>query len=147
MDALSRWAVARRLPALTVRSAIRTTLKAVAVIKAQDAREQGSEEQAQKGEKRGWLSRIFDFAVDHVVPIVVGETEQADTRSWITLPSEIWIARVSVEPGEYDLIVEPECEDGRPCGARSLGRVSVGAGETIFRSCRLVGGPHPIRCD
>jgi hypothetical protein len=147
VDALSRWALSRRLPALTVRSAIRTTLKTVAVIKAQEAREEGREEQEKKGEERGWLARILDFTVDHVAPLVVGETEQADTRGWITLPSEIWIARVLVEPGEYDIVVEPEDDETGSCGARSIGRVSVGPGRKVFRSCRLVDRPHPIRCD
>jgi hypothetical protein len=147
IDALSRWTLARRLPALTARSAIRTTLKAVAVVKAQEAREKGREEQEEKGETRGWLARIFDFAVDHVVPVVVGETEQADTRSWITLPSEIWIARARVDPGEYELVVEVTAKGDRRCLSRSLGRVRVGRGGKVFRSCRLVGQPHPIRCE
>lgn len=147
VDALARWALSRRLPALVARSAIRTTLKTVPVMKAQDAREKGREEQEERGEDRGWLASLFDFAVDHVAPIVVGETEQADTRSWITLPAEIWIARARVGPGEYDVVVTPRGDEATSCGARSLGRVSVGPGQKVFRSCRFVCRPHPIRCD
>jgi hypothetical protein len=144
VDALARWALARRLPALTARSAIRTTLKTVALIKAQDARE---EDREKDGEDRGWLSRIFDFAVDYVAPVVVGETEQADTRGWITLPSEIWIARVPVRPGNYHLFVDREKSAGGADGRRSIGRVTVGPRETVFRSCRIIDRPHPIRCE
>jgi hypothetical protein len=147
VDALSRWAVARRLPALTARSAIRTTLKTVALIKAQDASEKSREEKEEKGEKRGWFASIFGFLLDHVAPVVVGETEQADTRSWITLPSQVWVARVPVEPGAYEIVVESESAEGGSCVTESLGWVSVGRGEKVFRSCRIVGGPHPIRCD
>jgi hypothetical protein len=143
IDALSRWTLARRLPALTARSAIRTTLKTVALIKAQSA----DEEKEGESDERGTFAKVFGFLLDHVAPVVVGETEQADTRSWITLPAEIWIARVRVEPGEYELVLTPEAGEGSSCGARSLGRVSVGPGERVFRSCRVICGPHPIRCD
>jgi hypothetical protein len=147
MDALARWALARRLPALIARSAIRTTLKTVGLLKAQDAREEERKKKDEAGEERGWLSRLFDFAVDHVAPIVVGETEQADTRGWITLPSEIWIARLGVEPGEYEILVEPESGSGSLSRGRSLGVVSVDRGQIVFRSCRVLDVPHPMRCD
>lgn len=119
----------------------------MAVLKAQDARAESREEQEEKGEERGWLSTIFDFTIDHVAPVVVGQTEQADTRGWILLPSDIWVARIPVEPGEYDLTVRPEDSAGTPCSPVQLGRVAVRNGETVFRSCRVFGGPHPIRCD
>lgn len=147
VDALSRWTLERRRAALLTRSAIRATLKTVALLKAQDAREESREKQEDKGEERSWLSRIVDFTVDHVAPVVVGQIEQADTRGWILLPSDVWIARIPVEPGEYDLTVRPENDAGGPCSPLSLGRVAVREGETVFRSCRVFGGPHPIRCD
>jgi hypothetical protein len=147
MDALARWALARRLPALIARSAIRTTLKTVTLLKAQDAREEERKKKEEEGEERGWLSRLVDFAVDHVAPIVVGETEQADTRGWITLPSQMWVARLEVEPGSYEVEVEPESESSTSSGGRSLGTVSVARGEFAFRSCRVLDRPHPMRCE
>jgi tetratricopeptide (TPR) repeat protein len=147
MDALARWALERRLPALIARSAIRTTLKTIALLKAQDAREEERKKKEEAGEERGWLSRLVDFAVDHVAPIVVGETEQADTRGWITLPSRIWVARLEVEPGNYEVTVEPESGSSPSSGDLSLGTVSVGRGEFVFRSCRELDRPHPMRCE
>jgi hypothetical protein len=147
MDALARWALERRLPALIARSAIRTTLKTIALLRAQDAREEERKKKEEEGEERGWLSRLVDFTVDHVAPIVVGETEQADTRGWITLPSQMWVARLEVEPGNYEVMVEPESEPSTSSRDRSLGTVSVGRGGFAFRSCRVLDRPHPMRCE
>lgn len=59
-------------------------------------------------------------------------TSRADTRSWLTLPSEIRIARLLLEPGEYDfstanLDVQTRILDGSP-----LGKIKVSAGEKRF---------------
>jgi hypothetical protein len=53
--------------------------------------------------------------------------ERADTRSWRTLPGEIFFTRMFVPPGSYALRAEL-CE-GR---SRDLGTVRVGPGETRF---------------
>ena len=41
-------------------------------------------------------------------------SEEADTRSWRTLPDEIRMARLSVQPGEYDLQFLPRTWAGQP---------------------------------
>jgi hypothetical protein len=53
--------------------------------------------------------------------------ERADTRSWRTLPGEIYLARIYVPEGDYDLSV-------RMCGGsrRPLKNVTVKPGETRF---------------
>jgi hypothetical protein len=52
--------------------------------------------------------------------------ERADTRSWRTLPGEIYMTRVYAEPGTYQLRVIT-------CGeSRSLAPVTVGAGQTRY---------------
>ena len=95
-------------------------------------------------------NNIFGMALnleeDNIGAMILGdfaEIEQADTRSWITLPSSIWIARIPVEPGVYEVGVRPEGSSATV----SLGRVAVRGGERVFRSCRVFGGPHPVRCD
>ncbi|MFH1501876.1 MAG: hypothetical protein ABIG03_02385 [Candidatus Eisenbacteria bacterium] len=142
VDGLARWALERRTPALVARSAVRATLKTVAVLRAQHEREEGRDERKKKRAETSFWTWLADVFVDHIVPIAVSETEQADTRSWILLPSEIWMARISAQPGEYELTVQPEN------GAHVyLGSVTVREGEKTFVSHRVFGSPHPIRCD
>jgi hypothetical protein len=138
LDALARWTLERRMPALVARSAIRATLKTVAVLKAQHDREK---EEKKEGKRSGW-AWLGDLFIEHIVPIAVSETEQADTRSWILLPSDIWMARVAAEPGVYELTLRPEGGEDI-----DLGEIVVRSGEKTFVSHRCFGSPHPVRCD
>jgi hypothetical protein len=45
-----------------------------------------------KGEAAGLLVNIFNVA-----------TESADTRSWLTLPNDFGLVRISLPPGQYNL--------------------------------------------
>jgi hypothetical protein len=40
------------------------------------------------------------------IDLVMGATEQADTRTWQTLPAEIQLGRVNLPPGKYNLTIE-----------------------------------------
>lgn len=142
VDALARWVLARRKPALILRSTIRATLKLVAVFKAQEAWAESKEAKKSGGDAGGVWSWLGDVLVQKVVPPATAETEQADTRSWVLLPSDIWIARIPVEPGDYEVVVRPK--GGPPV---SLGNVHVEFGGKVFRFRRLFGGPHPMRCE
>ncbi len=51
-------------------------------------------------------------------------SEQADTRGWDTLPAEIWVGRLELEPGTYNLFI----------GNDPAGTVTVSAGERKFLS-------------
>jgi hypothetical protein len=41
-----------------------------------------------------------------VVRVAAAATERADTRSWLTLPANIQMAKISLPPGNYDVTVE-----------------------------------------
>lgn len=72
----------------------------------------------------GLLGNIYSLA-----------TEQADTRSWRTLPGAIRMARVPVPPGRYTVEVIPS-----GAGAAPLSReVTLGAGRKVFIAERVVG--------
>jgi hypothetical protein len=53
------------------------------------------------------LNILGSLAVD----LIVGATEQADVRSWRTLPAEVHLARVTLPPGKYTVSVT--ASDGR----------------------------------
>jgi hypothetical protein len=64
-------------------------------------------------------------------------TESADTRSWLTLPAHIDLARLSLEPGTYDLRVELLGAGGRPLQTETIPGVEVKAGDWTFVSRRV----------
>ena len=58
-------------------------------------------------------------------------SEEADKRSWITLPASIGVSRVFVGPGDYDVRIEFLDADGYVVSSEVRG-VSVEAGKTTF---------------
>jgi hypothetical protein len=59
-------------------------------------------------------------------------TEEADKRSWRTLPDEIQIARLWVPAGSYELRVRPIGKSGGPIGRETVHPVTLQRGETKF---------------
>ena len=57
---------------------------------------------------------------------------KADTRSWQTLPSEIRIARLCLNAGEYSFFVENTDSEGGFLESVTLGKIKVAPGETKF---------------
>ncbi|MBN2564791.1 MAG: hypothetical protein JXB46_03690 [Candidatus Eisenbacteria bacterium] len=149
LDALAKWTLERRMPAIVLRSTLRATAKQVALAKAkhevEEKRDSKSSERSEADagkEKGGLLKAVLGWLIEDLATVAVAETEQADTRSWILLPAEIWLVRIPVEPGEYEVTVQ--AEDGSE--AISLGNVRVEEGKKAFRSARFFGGPHPVKC-
>jgi len=64
-------------------------------------------------------------------------SESADTRSWLTLPEHINLARLSLPPGTYDLQVELLGYGGQSLGTRVIEGVEVVAGDWTFLSRRV----------
>jgi tetratricopeptide (TPR) repeat protein len=150
VDALARWTLERRKPAIVLRSTLRATAKQVALARAKHEREEERDSDSDKrpfagyrGDRGGFWGWLLGWLFEDLATHAVAEIEQADTRSWLLLPSTIWMVRVPVEPGEYDVCVS--AGDGSP--PVSLGRVKVDPGGKAFRGARFFGGPHPVRCE
>ena len=62
-------------------------------------------EKAKKDIKDGSDSKAKNFLASLAIDLVVGATEQADTRTWRTLPAEIQLSRIYLPPGKYSLDV------------------------------------------
>ena len=60
-------------------------------------------------------------------------SEQADTRSWLTLPAEIRMARIPLAPGRYRVRVDVLGDRG-VVERLALGAVTIRAGRKVFRS-------------
>ncbi len=148
MDALAQWTLQRRIGFVKLRSTLRATMKqiALATAKHEEAKRRGQDTDrpfsSPSGEGSVW-AWILGWIIEDVATRAVAETEVADTRSWVTLPAEMWLARIQVDPGEYEVSIQPS-------GAAApvvLGRVTVPPGGKAFRVARVFGGPHPVRCD
>jgi hypothetical protein len=64
-----------------------------------------------KAELRKNDDKTLNFLGSLAVDLIVGATEQADVRSWRTLPAEVQLARVTLSPGRYTVSVT--ASDGR----------------------------------
>ena len=86
----------------------------------------------EKAEDQGWLAGVL-------ANVVNSATETADTRSWLTLPNTIGLARLNVPAGTYDLEVESIDADGAVDSVPRLviPGVEVRAGDWTFVSQRL----------
>jgi hypothetical protein len=150
LDTLARSVLERRKPALVLRSTLRATAKQVALARAKHEKEEERDRDSDKrafaevSDERGsvWKT-IFGWLFENLATQAVAETEQADTRSWVLLPAEVWMVRIPAEPGEHEVMVQA-LDGSAPV---SLGSVRLERGEKVFRSARFFGGPHPVRCD
>ena len=91
--AQARLALDEMMPVITARALARVTLKT-----------QASREAKSQNEMLGML-----------INLAATFTERADTRSWSTLPANIWLARVPVTAGEHQLRVELLGRSGPKC--------------------------------
>jgi len=79
----------------------------------------------------------LDETVGTLVNIFGAATETADTRSWLTLPHSIGMARLSLSPGTYDLRVDLVGRRGQPVSTETIVGVTVAEGDWQFLSRRV----------
>lgn len=96
IDAIARSSLEARLPAITARSVVRAAVKVAANRSVQRAAQNSNNNDAAMA---GLLGAM-------VVQVATLATERADTRSWLTLPANIYLARLSLPPGSYNIKVE-----------------------------------------
>ena len=71
-----------------------------------------------------------------IMNLLTAATEKADTRSWLTLPRTVQIARIVVEPGVHDVDVECFSASGTLLETATYEDVEVGPGEVRILSHR-----------
>ncbi len=121
VDAIARNHLDAKMPAITARAVARQ------VVKAQMAKQ--ARENANQNSQNPWAG-VFALAVE--IGTVV--TERADTRSWVTLPHDIKLARLVLPPGTHDVQVELVGEYNQPVATRSFPGVALRAGEKRYFS-------------
>lgn len=70
--------------------------------------------------------------VDLLTTIFNTATEQADTRSWLTLPAQIKMANVFLEPGEYDIDFYNYNAAGIPIDTYHFDKVKIKKGQRTY---------------
>lgn len=106
-----------------------------------------------KAEKEG--GRIAGWLAGAAANLAGNALERADTRSWSLLPDRVSVVRFALPAGEHSLRIEVLRPDGSVDDTLDLGRVTVPAGATVFRSERVWGEemgslrrePGPVRAE
>jgi len=112
VDAIAKASLDARMPAITARSIARAVAKG-AIQKSVDNAGSGSNDVGAQ-----LISSL-------VVRVAAAATERADTRSWLTLPSNIQMARLPLSPGSYDIKVELLGTDGQTVATRVYPGVEI----------------------
>ncbi|NGZ04707.1 MAG: hypothetical protein CV090_16825 [Nitrospira sp. WS238] len=120
VTALAEKSLSERLPAMTVKALARAATKF--------AMAEGITRGAQHAAGRDaapWVGLLVEL----ITKGLAVASEEADKRSWQTLPDEIHVARAWVSPGQYQVSIQPP-------GHRMMGNdeqaISLVAGQTLF---------------
>ncbi len=122
VENVARRNLADRIAWVTAKAMARSALKTVVV---DQAAEEASDQHGEwAGVLVGVVGSLWNLA-----------SERADLRSWRTLPREIQVLRVPVEPGEHRVVLTT------PGGGRvDLGPIDFQARRPVFVSARTLGG-------
>jgi hypothetical protein len=121
LTALAEKSLSDRFASLAVKAVAR------AAVKYSLAEGAGRGARAAAGKNAGpWVGLL----VGVLAKTLAAASEEADKRSWRTLPDEVQIARLWVPPGDYELRVRPLGRDDGGVGQESMRTVALQGGET-----------------
>lgn len=90
----------------------------------------------QKAEKEG--GPMAGLLAGVVANAAAFATEQADKRSWRTLPDEIQLARITAPPGTYNVHIKYVGKNGGIISQKVIPNITIKAGEKKFLSNRIL---------
>ena len=120
IDAIARASLDSHMGAITARSIARAVVKA----KVQEAVDRAG----QRNNKDSGAALLGSI----LVRVAAVATERADTRSWLTLPSEIQLAHLALPPGEYTIKVELLDAGGQVVATREYPGVVITAAHKTY---------------
>ena len=122
-----------KMPAITARALAR------AVLKAQMAK--AARENARQQNQNNAGAAVAAMAVE-IAGVV---TERADTRSWLTLPSRIHLARLPLPPGNYAVKVDLLGDDGQIVNTQEYANMVIRRGAKTWLSPHWIPPYVPTR--
>jgi uncharacterized protein len=121
VTALAEKTLADRMPAITAKALARATSKFAMA----EAATIGAQQAAGK-DAGPWVGLLVGLLTKGLAVM----SEEADKRSWQTLPDEIHVARAWVFPGRYDVAIQPSGQG--PAAERAERSLNLAPGETAF---------------
>ena len=121
IDAIARASLDSHMAAITARSIARAVAKAE-IQQAVDRAGAGGNRDSEAAALIGSIA----------VRIAAIATEHADTRSWLTLPANIQMARLTLPPGPYTIKVALLGADGNVVSTREYPGVTISAGRRTY---------------
>jgi hypothetical protein len=121
IDAIARSTLAARMPAITARTVARAISKGVL---------QNTADHAVRGKKNE--DALVQLLLSLFVRVAAVATEHADTRSWLTLPANIQMARMGLAPGQYDLQIDLLGAGGTTLRTVTLPQVRIQPGRKTY---------------
>ena len=127
--ALAERSLSDRLPGITTKALARAAMKFAAA----EAATRGSQHAVNKGDAQ-WVGLVVGL-IAHGLAVA---SEEADARSWRTLPDEIQISRLWVPPGEYECRIQALTRSGGAPQAGVSRQLVLRAGQSVFLIERVV---------
>ena len=115
---------------------VRTTVKAVARAAWKFALAEGVAVGVQSAVGRQHGGELVGTIAAILAHVAAVGTEEADKRSWVTLPDRIQVGRVLVPPGTYDIELRWRGRAGEEVAKQPIRGITVKAGEKRFISTR-----------
>jgi hypothetical protein len=101
------------MPAITARAVARAIAKGVI---------QESVDKAGQDNDNAAAAKLIGSLLVRVAAVA---TERADTRSWLTLPANVQLARLSLPPGTYDVTVDLLGTNDQVISSRVFPQISI----------------------
>ncbi len=129
LTALAEKALSDRLPAIAVKAVARAATKFAMA----EGATRGAQQAAGK-DAGPWVGLLVGLLTKGWAVY----SEEADKRSWRTLPDEIHMSRLWVPPGEYELRIDPQGPQGDAVTRNVSRTMTLRAGDTKFLIQRVI---------
>lgn len=131
IDAIAKSSLDSRMPAITARSIARAASK-VGI--------QTSIDRAGRNRDKDPAAELIGSFLVRVAAVA---TERADTRSWLTLPANVQMARLLIPPGSYTVTVDLLGEGEQVIETREYHEVVISKKRKTYLSQHWVSGLNP----
>jgi hypothetical protein len=129
VTALAEKTLSDRLPAIAAKALARAAVK----YSMAEGATRGAQQAAGK-DAGPWVGLLVGL-LTHGLAVA---SEEADKRSWQTLPDEIHLARLWVPPGQYQAQMKGPGQSSGASGTETTRRLTLGPGETVFLLQRVM---------